>query len=278
MQKTFAIISSVLLFLSSFAGWAQAETVRMKTLPNTNALSVVKQGASNSADTKTENLKERATNEIKRRISALNELISRIGQIDKLSDSQKSALTANIQAQIALLNALNTKIQADTDIDTLREDVKSIVLSYRIYLLYIPMTRIIIAGYSILNVTDIFNAIIPTLQAMIDVLKSAGLDTTSYESYLKDMQAKITDAQSQAHKAIDTVTPLQPTGYPGNKPDLQNARTMLKTAQKDLEAARADAQKLFKSLKAKMSITPANPSVTPDEITSTPTEIPSPTQ
>ena len=200
-------------------------------------------------NTKTDDLKQRASNEITRRITSLTHIINKISAIKKLTDSQKASLTSNIQAEITSLTALNTKIQADTDIVTLRTDVKSIVTSYRIYLLYLPQTQIIIAADALLTTADTFTELATKLQSRINEAKSRGEDVSSLETTLADIQTKIADAKTQANNAIDAASILKPTDYPGNKPQLQSARTMLQAAHKDLITAKQDAQKIIVELK-----------------------------
>lgn len=201
------------------------------------------------ANTKTDDFKQRASNEITRRITSLTHVINKISALKRLTDSQKAALTNDIQAEITSLTALNTKIQADTDIATLRTDVKSIVTSYRIYLLYLPQTQIIIAADALLTTADTFNELTAKLQTRINEAKSRGEDVSTLETTLANIQTKIADAKTQANNAIDAVSILKPTDYPGNKPGLQSARTMLQTAHKDLITAKQDAQKIIVELK-----------------------------
>ncbi len=215
-------------------------------------------------NTKVENLKNRASNEITRRIASLTHVINKISAIKRLTQIQKDSLTNNIQAEIENLKLLNTKIQADTDIETLREDVKSIVTSYRIYLLYLPQTQIIIAADKLLNTADTFTELVVKLQSRIDVAKSKGEDVSSLETTLADMQAKIADAKTQANNAINAVSILKPTDYPGNKPELQSARTMLQAAHKDLITAKQDAQKIIVELR---KMNKNNSTVSPTDIT-----------
>lgn len=240
-----------------------ANTATDKTLEQKagNKLNPLRTTASNSAEkaneartrtlanTKTDDFKQRASNEITRRITSLTHVINKISALKRLTDSQKAALTNDIQAEITSLTALNTKIQADTDIVTLRTDVKSIVTSYRIYLLYLPQTQIIIAADKLLNTTDMLNELVTKLQSRINEAKSKGEDVSSLETTLAGIQTKIADAKTQANNAINAVSILKPTDFPGNKPELQNARTMLQTAHKDLITVKQEAQKIIVELK-----------------------------
>jgi hypothetical protein len=198
---------------------------------------------------KTDNFKQRASNEITRRITSLTNIINKISAIKRLTQSQKDSLTNGIQAEIASLTTLSTKIQTNTDLATLRTDVKSIVTSYRIYLLYLPQTQIIIAADKLLTTADTLTELAAKLQSRLTEAKGKGEDVASLETALVDMQAKITDAKTQANAAINAVAILKPTDYPGNKPELQKARALLQTAHKDLITARQDAQKIVVGLK-----------------------------
>src|SRR5665213_27500 len=60
------------------------------------------------------NAKQRADEEITRRIDDLNKLSARISAMAKLSASEKTSLQANISTQISALNTLKAKVDADT--------------------------------------------------------------------------------------------------------------------------------------------------------------------
>src|SRR2546430_118634 len=72
-------------------------------------------------------LKDLANKELARRLTALQTVINKINGVKRLTSEQKASLTSQVQQDIASLTALQTKIQADTDLTTLRTDVQSIV-------------------------------------------------------------------------------------------------------------------------------------------------------
>ncbi len=189
----------------------------------------------------TTRLKEKAYKEIDRRIASLNKLIEKIRAVKRLTESQKSTMVSQVQAEIDSLTALRATIAGQTDIAALRTSVQSIVKSYRIYVLYIPKMTIIANADKILNLIEGEIAALTTkLQARIDEAKSKGTDVTSLTTLMSQRKAKLDDATTQAKGAITKVTALTPDGWPGNKTELQAARDMLQIARKDLN----DAQKL----------------------------------
>ncbi|MDP2648967.1 MAG: hypothetical protein Q8P19_03660, partial [bacterium] len=90
--------------------------------------------------------KDRAAREIERRTKMLQALNERLQSMSKISDSVKASIADTVSGQISELEALNAKIAADTDIDTLRTDIHSITASYRIFALVMPQGRILVAA------------------------------------------------------------------------------------------------------------------------------------
>lgn len=263
MKKLVYFICSLILFaLGIIPALAYAQTTATKsgqTTVITNPINstlvgptkpVTKEGTNSSAASNNmENLRSRADQEITRRVKSLTALIARVNALKRLSTDQKAGLTTQIQAQIDSLNALKVKIDADTDMTTLKTDVKSIVDSYRIYALFMPQIGILTASDEILNTVDKFNVYVARFQTKINDLKAAGQDVTALQASLTDMQNQLKDATTQANNASSSALPLTPAGYPGNRSVLTSAKNNLLTARKDLQTARADGLSIYQGLK-----------------------------
>jgi len=196
-------------------------------------------------------LKNRAAAELTRRLTALNNLVTRINALKRLTGDQKTNLTSQVQTEITDLTTLQTKIAGDTDIATLRTDVQSIIKSYRIFALFMPKITIISHADNLIDTANLMTQISGKLQARLDAAKLAGKDTTAAQALMTDRAAKIADAITQAQNAINAVLPLTPDGYPGNKTTLQSARTMLMTARQDLKTAEHNATQVRQTIKGK---------------------------
>ncbi|HZE86721.1 MAG TPA: hypothetical protein VE090_00805 [Methylomirabilota bacterium] len=246
MKQKIIILSlfSLLVAFIVLPAFAQTGSLREK-IRNSSTAANMPEYQQNKTQTVTTNLKDRADQEITRRLTSLQNLLTRISEFKKLSTTQKSSLTTQVQAEIAALTTLQAKINADTDTQTQRTDVQSIVQSYRVYALFIPQMQILGAADRMLTVTDNFTTEATTLQTKIDQAKADGKDVTELQPLLTDIQAKIADAKKQAQAAIDAVTPLTPAGYPGNATTLQSARKMLETGRNDLLLAQQDIRKMF---------------------------------
>src|ERR1035437_2225976 len=134
MKKISLILSIFLLLILAGNSYAVGlfQTARTGS-PAAARQSLKTQNDANSV----QNLKSRADSEITRRISSLTELISKINTLKKLSVTDKSSFVSKLQTEINSLNTLKTKIDADTDLVTLRTDVASIIQSYRVYALFL---------------------------------------------------------------------------------------------------------------------------------------------
>jgi hypothetical protein len=197
---------------------------------------------------------DRAKQEITRRTDALTKLSARIGEMQKLSASEKASLSSGILTQINILTALEAKIAADTDAATLKTDVQSITKSYRIFALIIPQGAIAAASDRVESTVATSGDISTKLQARITSANSAGHDTSALSASLVDMNAKTANANTQAEAAVSETASLTPdngdtTLMQSNTSALKDARAKLKTAEADLKAAKADAESIAKALK-----------------------------
>lgn len=241
----FLVTGFFLLTFSAVRKHAAAQTpITVSLTPQTASPS-----AGNSQST-LNTLRTKADAEIDRRTLALTNLITKLGTLKKVTPDQRTTFTTNIQTEITNLKTLRTKIDADTDVTTLKTDVGSIITSYRVFALYLPQVSMLAASDKVLNIIDTITPITGKLQTRIQQKQTAGQSVASMQATLTDLQTKLTDASTQANSVITNITPLAPTGYPGNKPALQNARAMLQTAFQDLKTVSSDAKTIIQALKS----------------------------
>ena len=198
--------------------------------------------------------KNRANQEIDRRITALTSLETRVNAMSRVSTSMKATISSGIQGQITLLTNLKTKIASDSDIATLKTDIQSITNSYRIFVLIIPQGHIAATVDAINTTDDLMTTFQSKLQTRLDAAQTAGNDTTAEATLLADMNAKIAQSKVLAQAAIDLTANLKPdngdqTVLQSNNLALKAGREKLKVARADLQAARSDAQKILVALK-----------------------------
>jgi hypothetical protein len=189
--------------------------------------------------------------EIDRRVSNINQVISRLSGAKRLTDVDKASLQKTLAGQISSLMTLRAKIDADTDVTTLKDDVQSITKSYRVYALVLPQVQIIAAADRVLTIVDQMQALGAKLQTRIGA--STSTDVAALQSAYADIQTKLADASAQAKAAATTVANLVPdngdaTTKTANDNALKDARTKIGAAEKDLKDARADVKTILKGL------------------------------
>ena len=196
----------------------------------------------------------RADAEITRRITNLNSLSARIGQMKNVSASEKTSLQTGITTQISTLTSLKATIDADTVLATLKTDVQSITKDYRIYMLVLTQGRIAASVDRVQTLVADMQTLEPKLEARITAAQTAGKNVTGAQSAYTDMQAKVSDASTQASAALSETVNLTPdqgnaTVEASNTAAIKDAAAKIKTATADLKAARADITTILKVVK-----------------------------
>ncbi len=195
-------------------------------------------------------LRQRALQEIERRIQSLNKLRERLQTFKKLSETQKTSLINQVEAEIEKLQDLKNKINADTDLATLKTDSQSIIKAYRIYALFIPKIHLLAASDTALDLLETkIKDTIAKLQSKLEEAKTAGKDVKSLEDALLTIQNKIANLKSQIQSLQASLMALTPEGYPDNKTTLQNARATLQTIHKEIQALRQELKRIIQELR-----------------------------
>jgi TolA-binding protein len=246
MKNNIKIILAILLGLSALVA-----------IPAYAAVSSTTQGAKAAEREagRMERIKNATTREIDRRVTALGELSTRIGEMKHISDADKASLKSTIDTQVAELTALKAKITADTDLATLKTDAQSVTKSYRIFALVMPRAHITAAADRVLSIVTDMSTLGGKLQTRITEASGKGADITKLSATLADFNAKVADAKTQAEGAVSGITALTPdngdkTKMDANTAALKAARAKIKTAMEDLKAARADVKTIVEGLKA----------------------------
>jgi hypothetical protein len=190
--------------------------------------------------------KQVAAGAITRRVLALRELTTAAKGIVRLTDADRGALTSQLQDQVNGLTSLNAKIQGDADEATVRADAQKIVTDYRVYVLTIPKARGIVASDIELYAADRLTKLADRLQSTIDGLSK---DTTKAKADLASLRAKLTTASGAVSPLPAGLLALQPSGYPGNRTTLEQARTSLRTGRANLADAAVLARQVIADLK-----------------------------
>lgn len=197
--------------------------------------------------------RERANQELMRRLNALAKIATRISDMKRVSGDDKAALSASVQGQIDALNALKVKIDSDDSTTTLKDDVQSITASYRVYALVLPQAAITAAADRVSAVVSLMQSFSAKLSAVISAAAQGGADVSASQTALADYNAKVADAKMQADAAASLVANLKPDNgdqsvMQSNTAALKDAHAKIQAAHQDLVAARKDITAIRKDL------------------------------
>lgn len=195
-------------------------------------------------------IKEKGNEEITRRITALSKLSSVLQSAQKLTASDKTALTSEVTSATSGLTTLKTQLDNETTLDGAKTDVQNIASEYRVFALVMPKVHLIkIADDQAVAETALTNAA-AKLQTRLTSLQSSGKDVSALLTTLADMTTNITNAQKISTSVQSSVISLQPTDYNKDHGVLQGYNAQLKTAHADLVKARQDAEVIVKGIAA----------------------------
>ncbi len=196
-----------------------------------------------------ESLRRRCEEGIDRRLERITRLEGAVNDSEHVTDEHRATLLSQLADARTGLSALRTKIEADTDPSALKDDCRSIVEDYRIYVLVSPKLREVLTADTEVAIADRLDAVAAKIQTAIDEAAAKGKDTTEAQSFLDEMKTHTADARTAASGVPATVINLTPADWPGAKDTLEQGRETLKTARKDLYEAREDGHKAVKALR-----------------------------
>jgi hypothetical protein len=180
-------------------------------------------------DQRLRQIQTRCSSEINNRVTLLNNLSSRVTTTIKLSETQKNDILSQISSNVSNLLVTKAKCESDTDVEAARADSAAVFTTYRVYAVFAPQIRLLVASDSLQVTIDNLQVLYTSLAAK----SSSGL--------LNDIKTKITDAQTQTTLVQTTVASLNPDTFNNNSKlvlsSFKTAETALKTGAEDARAA-----------------------------------------
>ncbi len=193
-------------------------------------------------------LQTRGDAEINRRLATLNKLDAVVNGTQKLSSTDRSNLINQVNASIAGLTALKSKLDAETRLDGARGDAQSIIKDYRVYALVTPKVYLLKAADTELVNNAKLKTLAGKLQTRVNQAREAGNDVTDLQSSLDDMNAQLSTAAGLAQAVNAKVAPLQPTDFNSDHKLLIGQRDQLRAAHADDLVAYNDAKTIVARL------------------------------
>jgi hypothetical protein len=183
-----------------------------------------------------------------KRITSLNTGIGKVNSTTTLSSADKATVLGTLTADLSGMQALQSKIAADTSASTAWTDYQSIFTGYRVYAVALRQSYIAAAADGLTDTA------IPKLQsaaAKISALFASDPSkaTPELQAKLADMQAKTADAASKTSGLAAAALAVTPSAYNANHAVLTDDRAAARAALADSKAAAQDGRAIVAALK-----------------------------
>jgi len=209
-------ITGAILLQSSLPALAAENVGGQKLLNQVNHEVNQASKAANKQSDRLPTIISRSNTMITNRIASLTKLLNRIQNDKRLSASEKTTLTTQIQTDISGLNGLKTKIDADKDATTAKNDEKSIITSYYVYAAFEPKVRYLIILNNLQATTNNIQLLVPQLQKLVNTFKSQGKDVTAIQALLDDVSSQLTTINTTITSDITAVQNVSTTAKPAD--------------------------------------------------------------
>jgi hypothetical protein len=128
-----------------------------------------------------------------------------------LTSAQAGPLLGQITTNKNGLASLKTKLDGETDITAARTDVKNIYLQFRIYAVFLPRTRHVVALDIMTNVDGKLTAAEPKIEDAIS--KAPASEQGQLNTLYSDFKAQLKEAEAQIDAAQGQLPVLTPNTY-----------------------------------------------------------------
>ncbi|MGH2511112.1 MAG: hypothetical protein ACRDGQ_00350 [Candidatus Limnocylindrales bacterium] len=253
-RATIALAAAGLLLVGSFASVDAASPVAGSSSNSTTASAVhhfcVPEWTAAVAQPRIDRLRTVGDCEINRRFVTLDTLTRLVNGSDVLTSEHKvdlrdvnSTNPASFAAERTGLTALKASIDSDTTAAALRSDIAKIAPDYRVYLLVVPKTHLVVASDAAEKASARLGTLGTDLQNLINLAKADGRDVTKAQAALDEMNADVAQASGLLAPVAGTILPLSPSDWNNGTagPALTAARATIHQSRTLLVDARQDA-------------------------------------
>lgn len=236
-----ALVSTVAL--GAAAGTAGAARLTGNT-GNTGIISASGNSGSSATPQTLSAIKAKAKAGVTQRINALNAAIAEVNAASGLGSDQ-GTLVSYLKTDIAPLQQLDDKIQADTAVKQAGEDFSSVLRDYRVYVLVLPAATVA-SEADRATITAIPNLTKASSQAQS--LENPR-NQAEVQPLVNDLNGQISTATAATSGLASTVLALTPTQWNANHNLLSGSKSAAHIAVAALQKGRSDVAQILSDLK-----------------------------
>lgn len=173
----------------------------------------------------------------------ITQLIRVLAARTHVTDGHRGTLSGTYTADVSGLRSADAQVQADTTCTQAVTDGRTVVTSFRVYLLLAPQTHLVAAADTGTFAAVQLAAAEPKAQAAIDALTDPTTKAAA-QAKLDDLKTQVSTAQSDLAGVADGALALVPANIPAAEPTLAGYRAKVSSAHAALAQAVADAKAL----------------------------------
>lgn len=243
------IIPALVIGFALMGSTALAETSDVLVPTPPTATSVV--ASSENGDKVTTNnlakIQALGAKRIAERVTALSKLKASISS-SKLTDTEKTAINAEVDAQIGALTNLGTQISGSTDVNAAKALVNSIFSDYRVIAVFMPKIQLEKRVDEMQNHVAVLNDTFTKVQAKIDAAKTKGTNVILWQTNLDSAKTLLTADVSKLSDLSTQVSNMKPADYPAV------SKASVKAINAGIKAVYDDFSKIGKMIRKPMAI------------------------
>lgn len=205
-------------------------------------------GTSSAAQQRLKNIIAKGDQELERRLTNTNAILSKIKESTKLTSSDQATLTNEVESTISGLQTLKTQLDSSTAVSSATTAVQQMYTEYRVYALVLPKIYLIKTADDQQITEAKLTTFAQTLQKRLTAEQNAKKDVSSLQTDLTNMNSEITAAQGISSNIESTVINLQPSDYDSNHSVLSGDSSQLKMALSDEQSAYNNAKTIVEGL------------------------------
>ena len=186
---------------------------------------------------------------VDKRVTTITKYDSALAKTKYISEPTLTAIRGELNKITGELSSLKAKIMNETDIPTLRADVKSIVTNYRVYQVFLPQSAGIVAVDRMRAYSTKLDEVSTKIGAKADEVEGQGKDVSEVRSLLSSATASIASGKTSTDAALEKFNGMSISNPEGARTLRIDGRSSLQTARTNFSSARVSLRDAVQKLK-----------------------------
>lgn len=187
---------------------------------------------------------------IEKRLNSIVRAKERIQNMERISEEDKAAILANLDAAYNGLSALDGQVGNLSDLEDLKTLIQSVFEDYRVYMVELPRDRgLQAASWASYVIGQRTPVVMEKVEKAIARYKADGYDTTEIEVLYADLQAKVTEIEGYIEAAKQDFQGMDPNDVTAAQQYLESGKENLADVKQAIIEAKIIVAEIVKELR-----------------------------